>query len=1206
MPALLKCSSHNDFYSFVLLQTSFPLEPLLLSFTKMQTEAPPQDSNLVKTTCSALFFTASSISMLLINKCAFTGSSFNAGIIFLQNLFTLLLAMCLCRCSSSFHFEPSVHKFRIWLPCVSLFVGTIIFSAWAISLINVPTFSVFRNSSSLVVAALEYFLLGKAISRIQGVFLVLLLAASLCYGWNDILFSFSGYCFAMLHVVCIAFYSVTVKRLNVEFSSSLEMSIYNNAGSLPILFGIAVCEYRLSSSTILIQSKACAAVSIPVAFFISWSGLISQKMFSATSWMTLNNFNKLPMLLLSYILFNDSYNMGQSFGLALSVAASAGYSYCSMSDGLFFENVYEYLNGVVRTGLLSMIHKRRILIFAITAFCFGAVLMNSNQLQSFYHFRAVQRAQSDPSLSSCFQLATACYGDWSQEAAPSAIDHNFTNVVWYFESKSALLSPFRSSGQAAIQKVLLDLQHFFSARPSRHIFVSSNGSALADEILLLSALFTKNGILHFEISFLLTTQRDALAHMLHANIVVGRVGSLVDIVSQFSATPFVIEVLFQPNDSGLDEDARVFQHHNLSITYFLGSWIDAAAVPDVKAAISQKLTRHLAASAARSLHRVSCDKRVILEKCSLLFASSRNRSCFWGVRSHSADASIQLTELFAFMKASLHNSIQFVYEPFFLHSNDIGASPQHSWFDHFFGISRLMSALEITTVRFDGRPSVPGDRCESLIRLTYHESILLLARSPEIYAELLCPNCIFNGSDSVSLPSLLQEASISSNFRNIQRRGSSPARTHALTCDGLTFHRSKKNRGWPQYIMSKPWTSSQSECHNMRSFRRCHDVHARSDGISVRACQWRMPNGPCEDISGNLRDALIAITKNDITNNDTLPLVQLAWRTKIFGAAPPTSGPSVCTRADETIACAVVDASSVPNFWDKLRGSADLIFPHGSLWHARDIPLPGQKTHFCDAISSFHTFLQRLAAPSFPHYEASISPPNFPSFHFPCILALPHFPTTPSITSPFPRTFPFLPQYSLSPSHLYAPFSHSSLPLTPSLLSASQQIISPFSTPPAMPSYLHHNILSHLHTLMLHFLTQTSTPLPFTFLTRRLTSTPSLLPPTTFKTPLYSTSQTTHSHLHVALVRFTTRIAHLFTTCHTSCTPNYFFTHPEQRKLTFVNWFQVKVLCRIYLMNSASCLGFFGPWRLLHTIKLSAPSTVQSSTSNWIISWTPT
>lgn len=289
---------------------------------------------------SAVFFSASSISMLLINKCAFTGSSFNGGIIFIQNLFTLFLALSMCSLSSTFHFEPSWYKFRVWMPCVVFFVGTIMFSASALSRINVPTFSVFRNSSSLLVAALEYFLLRKKISRAQGFFLLLLMTASLIYGWSDLQISFWGYVFAVLHVLCIALYSVGVKKLNVEFSSSLEMSIYNNAGSLPFLFAIALYEYHASSSAILISSKACASFSIPAAFLISWSGLISQRMFSATSWMALNNFNKLPMLLLSYVFFSDTYSVGQAVGLAVSVSASVGYSYCSLPSAVSGEHFY--------------------------------------------------------------------------------------------------------------------------------------------------------------------------------------------------------------------------------------------------------------------------------------------------------------------------------------------------------------------------------------------------------------------------------------------------------------------------------------------------------------------------------------------------------------------------------------------------------------------------------------------------------------------------------------------------------------------------------------------------------------------------------------------------------------------------------------------------------------------------------------------------
>jgi drug/metabolite transporter (DMT)-like permease len=281
---------------------------------------------------SAAFFSASSITMLLVNKCAFTGSSFNGGIIFVQNMFTFLLAFSICSLSSSFRFEPSWQKFKTWMPCVLFFVGTIMFSASALSLINVPTFSVFRNSSSLLVAAMEYFLLQKTISRPQGFFLALLMIASLIYGWSDLQFSFWGYVFAVSHVICIASYSVGVKKLNVQFSSSLEMSIYNNAGSLSFLFAIGLYEYNSSPSEILIESKICAAASVPVSFLISWSGLISQRMFTATSWMALNNFNKLPMLFLSHIFFIDTYSVGQAVALTASVVASVGYSYSSLSS----------------------------------------------------------------------------------------------------------------------------------------------------------------------------------------------------------------------------------------------------------------------------------------------------------------------------------------------------------------------------------------------------------------------------------------------------------------------------------------------------------------------------------------------------------------------------------------------------------------------------------------------------------------------------------------------------------------------------------------------------------------------------------------------------------------------------------------------------------------------------------------------------------
>jgi hypothetical protein len=278
---------------------------------------------------SGCFFSACSVGMLLVNKCAFTGSSFNSGLILGQNVGTCLLALCICCLAPSFRFSPSISKFVTWAPVVVLFVGTIVSSAGALAVVNVTTFSVFRNASSLVVAVFEYFLLQKTVSSYQLVFLVLVVVGAGIYGWGDLQFSVRGYVLSALHVLIASMSAVAVKKLNVNFSSSLEMSLYNNVGSLPLLFIFASYEYQASSSQIIIRNQQCAAASVPAAFLISLSALMSQKLLSATSWMALNNFNKIPVLVLSHFIFSDSYSIFQACGLAISVVASVGYSYSS-------------------------------------------------------------------------------------------------------------------------------------------------------------------------------------------------------------------------------------------------------------------------------------------------------------------------------------------------------------------------------------------------------------------------------------------------------------------------------------------------------------------------------------------------------------------------------------------------------------------------------------------------------------------------------------------------------------------------------------------------------------------------------------------------------------------------------------------------------------------------------------------------------------
>ena len=262
---------------------------------------------------------------------------------------------------------------------------------------------------------------------------------------------------------------------------------------------------------------------------------------------------------------------------------------------------------------------------------------------------------------------------------------------------------------------------------------------------------------------------------------------------------------------------------------------------------------------------------------------------------------------------------------------------QHSWVDDYLGISRLMSALGITTVQASGLPATQRRRCDDVVRLTYAESVLRLKRDPSGYAEHLCPACVFEGRGLAALPQQAHSVA-TTRFAGHQRRGSTSVRTKPLTCQGFHSSHSSDYKGWPQNAMSEVVTPPQSACNNKRGLRRCHDVYAEDeDGVAVRACQWRLPDGPCEDLDRNHREQLIAVTKGHIFS-DIFPVVRLAWRTRIFGASPPASQARVCTRADETIACATVDDSGVPGWWDKLKGAGSAVDIHGALWHMRDTP----------------------------------------------------------------------------------------------------------------------------------------------------------------------------------------------------------------------------------------------------------------------------
>jgi hypothetical protein len=666
----------------------------------------------------------------------------------------------------------------------------------------------------------------------------------------------------------------------------------------------------------------------------------------------MNGFINLPMLFLSYAIFSDVYSWGQTVGLAFSVASSMGYAYCSLPQGSSLETMHQSPRHSAGP-IYSCCNRRSIAVVSVTL-CVGGLVMSNHLLNVFQLARSstpYRMDRPDHSLSSCFHFASMCYGNWTKDASLVPINHSASNVVWFIESEVSVLSPSRDRGRAAIGNVLVGIRHFLSRGPSRHYFIRDHGSGVVSENARLMTLFNDIGIENYQISLLSVNQRDALTRMLIADVVIGSVGSIVDIVSQFSASPFVIQILYQHEDSAVnmlfDVDAATHHSSSMRFYYFIGSWLDASAIPAGQSnlEISDKLSAYLASSDRLTFlpftHASNCDENRVFEACRKHFPAGQKRdSCFWGVRSRHSDSSIQLAELFAFIMTSLRGSLEFVYEPFHQGIELASDSSENSWLDDFFGISRLMQVLEVTTVRPNGQPGSLGHRCSKLVRQSYSESVLSANRNPHSYAEHMCPSCVFKGAQLVNAPSSSESAS-SKQFSGHRLNVTASTRTKPLSCDGLNSKpRTTRDLvpGWPQTRLSESVTPSESVCYHQRSFRRCHDVHANlGDGVSVRTCQWRLPDGPCEVIDRGHREQLVAVTKGHAFL-DAYPLVQLAWRTQVFGVTPSFSGPKGCARADEIIACEQVDGTKGQSFWDKVRGASNPLAAHGSIWHLRDSP----------------------------------------------------------------------------------------------------------------------------------------------------------------------------------------------------------------------------------------------------------------------------
>jgi drug/metabolite transporter (DMT)-like permease len=286
---------------------------------------------------ASILFSLSSICMILLNKGVMTVFP-NAGfLLVLQNICTLVIL----RMNTDIIFNNNIAY--QWLPCSMLFCCNIFSSLEALLYINVPTFTVLRNTQPIITSIIDYIVRHEHISWTSLFLLIVVFVGAFIFGCEDVLFDWRGYFWATLHIISMSCYAVSVKlygsKLNLQ---ATEMSLYNNVNSIPILTLLALFPPGHSGNSITklshdmsgctIQCVLLVVASCIGGYFISTTGFRAQQVLGATSWITLNNISKIPAIVISYVIFGGVLTPIGAFGMSITLLAAYMYSLSRQSD----------------------------------------------------------------------------------------------------------------------------------------------------------------------------------------------------------------------------------------------------------------------------------------------------------------------------------------------------------------------------------------------------------------------------------------------------------------------------------------------------------------------------------------------------------------------------------------------------------------------------------------------------------------------------------------------------------------------------------------------------------------------------------------------------------------------------------------------------------------------------------------------------------
>jgi hypothetical protein len=307
-----------------------------------ETKEPPV-TNKVAVATACLACTVVSVSMILLNKAIIMIIPFGGGLVLLQNAATVLIVQSSrqCRCPKGFGWKSIIDNAF----CAFLFGANTFTSIQSLFYLSVTTFTIFRNAQFILSYPLDYFMRGERLKPISIYCLCTILLGTIAYCVQDMRANIPGITWASVHLLSITLYAVLTKmRLEKEerksddskLTQALDVAWYNNALSLPLI-GIAAAV-QTTQNTLKIECGMNCWIMVVLSCFggcaMSIVGLKTQELMSPVTFLTFNNLNKIPAMLISAAIWphlETADTTQEIMGIVLSIYG--GYLYSLSKQG---------------------------------------------------------------------------------------------------------------------------------------------------------------------------------------------------------------------------------------------------------------------------------------------------------------------------------------------------------------------------------------------------------------------------------------------------------------------------------------------------------------------------------------------------------------------------------------------------------------------------------------------------------------------------------------------------------------------------------------------------------------------------------------------------------------------------------------------------------------------------------------------------------